>query len=647
MTSLNERVSRVRALKELTLRRNLDLRARPNTQADFQIAGKQQVEFTSSHSGSDLEIPHRLGVVPETVVLGVPSNDVRIYRGAKEWTRTAVYLRSTAACKVDVTPIAPDFPRNVFDGSTAIPASSGGGVPIGANPTASVGLSVVNGVATTFMRSDAAPPLSQSIAPTMTGPWAFLMSLGSSIPVKIRANVATTVNQFEITNQSQSQTRYALDALGRTRQLETTTPTHVLNTGHHYTKQAPSGRTELYYFDSDGVSAGVETQITNNGSINVSAANFANPTASIGLSVVNGAATTAMRSDAAPPLSQAIEPTMTGAWIYQPSANNKIPISIVPHATQTVDLWNTEDPSGSDNVAINNEGILRLRDVGGLGGSYGGQAAPFGGLNDYGVGFSYGILFGLFSSASSLTEVCWNNESGSVVEITRAGRVNVDQFYDYNWQVQQTFSAGLESSDIIVDNLRAQDTSVITVDGDNLFVDSGHIRVEMGASGDVFYVGGVFSDHFSDAGNTTTTETTLYSTSVIGTVLGTAGDKLSAYFAGITLGSATATTQLRVYFFDTVIWDSTAIGFTSNADWSVYVEIIVENAGSGNVRCVTTCETTTAMAGLPYVQYTRLTGLNLSNTTTLKITGQRAGTGAATNDIVAKLGSVKYYQANA
>jgi hypothetical protein len=43
----------------------------------------------------------------------------------------------------------------------------------GANPTGTVGLSVVNGSATTYMRSDAAPPLSQTISPTMTGLWIF------------------------------------------------------------------------------------------------------------------------------------------------------------------------------------------------------------------------------------------------------------------------------------------------------------------------------------------------------------------------------------------------------------------------------------------------------------------------------------------
>ena len=43
---------------------------------------------------------------------------------------------------------------------------------------------------------------------------------------------------------------------------------------------------------------------------------FANPTATIGLTVINGSATTAMRSDAAPPLSQAIIPTWTGTHTF-------------------------------------------------------------------------------------------------------------------------------------------------------------------------------------------------------------------------------------------------------------------------------------------------------------------------------------------
>jgi hypothetical protein len=46
---------------------------------------------------------------------------------------------------------------------------------------------------------------------------------------------------------------------------------------------------------------------------------FANPSASVGLSTVNGSATTAMRSDGAPALSQAIVPTWTGTHTFNNS----------------------------------------------------------------------------------------------------------------------------------------------------------------------------------------------------------------------------------------------------------------------------------------------------------------------------------------
>jgi hypothetical protein len=50
------------------------------------------------------------------------------------------------------------------DGTWATP-----GYPTGANPSVSAGLSAVNGSASTFMRSDGAPAISQSIAPTWSG----------------------------------------------------------------------------------------------------------------------------------------------------------------------------------------------------------------------------------------------------------------------------------------------------------------------------------------------------------------------------------------------------------------------------------------------------------------------------------------------
>lgn len=51
-------------------------------------------------------------------------------------------------------------------------------LPAGANPTASVGLTAVNGAATTFMRSDGAPALDQGIAPTWTAAHRFNQAVG-------------------------------------------------------------------------------------------------------------------------------------------------------------------------------------------------------------------------------------------------------------------------------------------------------------------------------------------------------------------------------------------------------------------------------------------------------------------------------------
>lgn len=65
------------------------------------------------------------------------------------------------------------------DGTWAAPPGTGG-VSF-ANPTASVGLTAVNGVATSAMRSDAAPALSVSITPTWTGQHVFNANTGMGV----------------------------------------------------------------------------------------------------------------------------------------------------------------------------------------------------------------------------------------------------------------------------------------------------------------------------------------------------------------------------------------------------------------------------------------------------------------------------------
>jgi hypothetical protein len=73
---------------------------------------------------------------------------------------------------------------------------------------------------------------------------------------------------------------------------------------------------------------------------------LANPTSTIGLSQINGSATAAMRSDAAPALSQTISPTMTGNWVYQPSSG--IPLTVKPGVS--VSGFNYIGPNGGNLV---------------------------------------------------------------------------------------------------------------------------------------------------------------------------------------------------------------------------------------------------------------------------------------------------------
>lgn len=63
-------------------------------------------------------------------------------------------------------------------------------LPVGANPSASAGLSAINGSASTFMRSDGAPAISQSIAPTWTATHTFSKSGGGTSAATLLSSAA-------------------------------------------------------------------------------------------------------------------------------------------------------------------------------------------------------------------------------------------------------------------------------------------------------------------------------------------------------------------------------------------------------------------------------------------------------------------------
>lgn len=145
------------------------------------------------------------------------------------------------------------------------------------------------------------------------------------------------------------------------------------------------------------------------------------------------------------------------------------------------------------------------------------------------------------------------------------------------------------------------------------------------------------ADHYASVGSVTTGETDLYSDSIGGTMLIQNGDKLSAMYGGVFVSSGTATREVKIYFGGTQIFDSGALTLSLSAAWTVYVEIIRVSATV--VRYMISM-TTEGAALAAYTAVGEVTGLTLKNSNILKITGQAAGAGAATNDIVAYMGSV-------
>lgn len=163
-----------------------------------------------------------------------------------------------------------------------------------------------------------------------------------------------------------------------------------------------------------------------------------------------------------------------------------------------------------------------------------------------------------------------------------------------------------------------------------------------GSSTSFAKVGGVLFNYSADAGNSGTSETDLYSDSIAASTLGTNGDKLEAEYGGVFVSSGTATRQIKVYFGGTAILDTGALTLSLSSAWTIFMMIIRKDAST--VRYMVSL-TTEGAALAAYTSAGELGSLTLSNANTLKITGQAAGVGAATNDIVAKLGAVSWFPA--
>lgn len=237
----------------------------------------------------------------------VPTSNPAVGR----WERPSSSIRFAAQCGVstqsDTLSGVKTFTDWAGTGTRMVVADANGttstqSIPAGgslANPTATIGLSAVNGVATSGMRSDGAPALSQAIVPTWSGKHTFQDTVAAEVALRIGTVAASNITLF----------RTSADKLGIGDSVSAAGHINAA-VGFRVNNAATSGQ----YLRGNGTD--VVLSAIQSGDLPGSFNGFANPSASIGLSAVNGSAATAMRSDAAPALSQAITPTWSGLHTF-------------------------------------------------------------------------------------------------------------------------------------------------------------------------------------------------------------------------------------------------------------------------------------------------------------------------------------------
>lgn len=153
--------------------------------------------------------------------------------------------------------------------------------------------------------------------------------------------------------------------------------------------------------------------------------------------------------------------------------------------------------------------------------------------------------------------------------------------------------------------------------------------------------GGVIADFITTVDNGTTVETDLFTYTTKANTLAANGEKIEAWYSG-TFNDLTATSQLKIYFAGTAIGDTGALTVSAVGGWSCNVLVI--RTSSTTARTVVTVNTPGASTAL-YTSQTDLTGLTLSGTNIIKITGTAAGASGGTGDISGKLGTIYWYGA--
>lgn len=160
------------------------------------------------------------------------------------------------------------------------------------------------------------------------------------------------------------------------------------------------------------------------------------------------------------------------------------------------------------------------------------------------------------------------------------------------------------------------------------------VKIKTSGNASIAKVGGSIFGNKTDVSNSGTSETDIYTDTLPSNCIVNVFDKIYARYGGIFSGAAASTQQVRAYFGGNLIFDSgaLAIGVATPA-WDLELNIMTES--NVVIRCVATFHSASTTLAVT-TQYTRVTGLTLSSTNILKITGTAGGASGASTQITGK-----------
>jgi len=224
-----------------------------------------------------------------------------------------------------------------------------------------------------------------------------------------------------------------------------------------------------------------------------------------------------------------------------------------------------------------------------------------------------------------------NNSTASSVarnEITVGGSSGGDPQTNYVVSGTTDWVTGIDNSDS--DSFKLSQNATLGTNDRFIMTTAGLFSLRAGLSTKRATVGGGIKEYFTSVGNVTTGEDDLYTYTTEANIFGTNGDNIKGQYSGTTAANANNKT-FKFYFAGTNILNSGALAL-NDKNWKFTYELIRVSATVVRYSVQFDYEGNTATV----LEVGELTGLTLSGTNILKITGEAT----ATNDIVATMGVV-------